>query len=83
MLLYNVSGAYARPEKNYVSYRPQSLSEYADGAYIRRKTMKIFKRAVSIFLALALLFALTACGNDGSGAALSYPSPSPSALTRR
>ena len=35
--------------------------------------MKIFKRAVSIFLALALLFALTACGNDGSGAALSYP----------
>ena len=35
--------------------------------------MKIFKRAVSIFLALALLFALAACGNDGSGAALSYP----------
>lgn len=35
--------------------------------------MKIFKRAVSIILALALLFALTACGNDGSGAALSYP----------
>lgn len=35
--------------------------------------MKIFKRAVSIFLALALIFALAACGNDGSGAALSYP----------
>ena len=43
--------------------------------------MKIFKRAVSIFLALVLLFALAACGNDGSGAALSYPiEPQPECL---
>lgn len=35
--------------------------------------MKKITRIVSIFLALALIFAAAACGKDGSGAVLSYP----------
>ena len=51
--------------KNYASDRPQNLYKYAGVFDIRRKSMKKITRIVSIFLALALIFAAAACGKDG------------------
>ena len=73
MLLYNVSERDCISRKNYASDCPQNLYKYAGVFDIRRKSMKKITRIVSIFLALALIFAAAACGKDGSGAALSYP----------